>query len=72
MRKRKCMDLETGQAVSSLECYGADVEYDVCVLQECPSEYSLDHKNGITVQGHFLIPSFVSTIGTCTWIFLGT
>ena len=39
MRRRKCMDQVTGDTVSELECYGADVEYDVCVLQECPREY---------------------------------
>ncbi|KAL8625611.1 hypothetical protein ACOMHN_043886 [Nucella lapillus] len=36
MRKRKCMDQVTSQSVSELECFGPDVEYGVCVLQDCP------------------------------------
>ncbi|KAK7491979.1 hypothetical protein BaRGS_00016825 [Batillaria attramentaria] len=36
MRSRKCEDTVTQQTVSSLECYGADVEYGVCVMPDCP------------------------------------
>ncbi|KAK7100724.1 hypothetical protein V1264_023622 [Littorina saxatilis] len=36
MRKRKCMDHVTGKTLSNLECYGADVEYEACILPECP------------------------------------
>ncbi|XP_025110684.1 A disintegrin and metalloproteinase with thrombospondin motifs adt-1-like isoform X2 [Pomacea canaliculata] len=36
MRTRNCEDSNTGQTISSLECYGADVDYGICVLQDCP------------------------------------
>lgn len=40
MRTRNCEDSNTGQTISSLECYGADVDYGICVLQDCPSKCS--------------------------------
>ncbi|XP_060586807.1 SCO-spondin-like isoform X3 [Ruditapes philippinarum] len=35
-RRRRCMDVETGETKSSSHCYGRDVEYQACTLQSCP------------------------------------
>ncbi|CAH1773844.1 unnamed protein product [Owenia fusiformis] len=35
-RSRGCVDAETGEGRSPLDCYGADVEYQVCTLSKCP------------------------------------
>ncbi|XP_053393892.1 SCO-spondin-like isoform X2 [Mercenaria mercenaria] len=35
-RRRRCMDVVTGETMSSSECYGREVEYQSCTLQSCP------------------------------------
>ena len=38
-RRRKCIDTVTSEAVSPSKCFGRDVEYLECKLQQCPREY---------------------------------
>ena len=44
-RKRKCIDTVTSEAVSPSKCFGRDVEYQSCTLQQCPSKLSAIHSS---------------------------